>query len=146
MVLFAVEWRLSTFEGRARELWPAVDGRPLSDLAAQFENANGYEPSGGYAGLVLEHYNFGDLDSYLMGMQTPWPGERVPLLGCQCGEWGCWPLVARVSRVADKVRWDAFAQPHRPDRDYGFFGPFIFSGDAYRQRVAEASALAVKSE
>jgi hypothetical protein len=73
-----------------------VDARSLADLAHEFESRAGYEPAGRFAGLVLEHYDFGDINLYLMGERLPWPGRDVALLGCECGELGCWPLVARV--------------------------------------------------
>jgi hypothetical protein len=53
-------------------------------------------------------YRFGDLRQYLVGRQPPWPGERVPLLGCDCGEWGCWPLVATVRSESGTVTWSEF--------------------------------------
>lgn len=28
--------------------------------------------------------------------------------GCECGEWGCWPLMARSTATADTVTWGAF--------------------------------------
>ena len=100
-VVHVVEWRLSAFEGTASELSPLVDGCPLVDLAAEYEQSAGYKPAGGYAGLVLDYYRFGNLRLYLMGEQQDWPGERVPLLGCDSGEWGSSPAFrARVPSCA----------------------------------------------
>ena len=127
--------------GDARELLPVVDGTSLVDLAAEFERASKYEPSGKYAGLVVDYYRFGDLRTYLTGSRAEWPGERVPLLGCDCGEWGCWPLVARVSHDAQVIRWDTFRQPHRPGRDYGGFGPFVFDATSYADAAEAAQRL-----
>jgi hypothetical protein len=101
---------------------PMIGSCSLADLARAFESRAGHEPAGRCAGLVLEHYNFGDLNLYLAGEQRPWPGLDVPLLGCECGEWGCWPLVARIDQADGVVEWSHFRQPHRPGHSYREFG------------------------
>lgn len=119
---------------------PTIGGQTLIDLVTDFEQTTRMNPAGGYAGLVLGSYNFGDPAELLLGVTVPARGERTPLLGCECGEWGCWPLLARI-RVADStVIWDDFAQPHRPDRDYSGFGPFRFPEPDYRGAVADLGA------
>lgn len=135
----ALRFELQPVDGRSRGLVPVVAGRSLVDMVADYELAQGFEPTGGYAGLVLASYDFGDLRAYLLGQQEPWPGGRVPLLGCQCGEWGCWPLLATVTVQAGAVSWSRFEQPHRPDRDYSGFGPFTFAERVYRAAVDEAA-------
>src|SRR5690606_38340498 len=37
----------------------------------------------------------------------------VALLGCECGEVGCWPLNAQVFHDGGLVTWRGFAQPFR---------------------------------
>jgi hypothetical protein len=91
---------------------------------------------------VLEHYRFGDLAQYLFGAQFPWPGHQVPLLGCQCGEWGCWPLIASVTATDQEVLWSDFRQPYRPRWSYSRFGPFQFPASSYRQAVSAAATQA----
>src|SRR5262245_65980716 len=44
---------------------------------------------------------------------------KVVLLACgDCGEIGCWPLLARIIVESDRVVWTCFEQPHRisPDK------------------------------
>jgi hypothetical protein len=41
---------------------PVVNGVRLAGLIEEFERARMYEPSGGYAGLVPDHFNFGPLE------------------------------------------------------------------------------------
>ena len=65
---------------------------------------------------------------------------RAWLLGCDCGEVGCWPLDARIEVTDDLVMWQDFQQPHRPERDYRSFGPFVFGRKEYDRAVADAVA------
>jgi hypothetical protein len=96
------------------------------------------------AGIVLDHFNFGDLTAYLTGRPDPVYGAEsgvIALLGCDCGEVGCWPLEARVLVDDDLVTWRGFGQPHRPKRDYGSFGPFTFRRSQYERAVRAAAAV-----
>ncbi|MFG2054464.1 hypothetical protein ACGFI9_10555 [Micromonospora sp. NPDC048930] len=38
------------------------------------------------------------------------------------------------------VMWSGFVQPHRPERDYGDFGPFVFGRSQYGAAVREVAA------
>jgi hypothetical protein len=134
-----VRFEVRPWEDSGHELLPLVDGMSLADLVSDFERAAGYRPTGGYAGLVLEHSNFGDLGNYLHGeADSPYWRESVALLGCNCGELGCWPLQARIQADDDWVTWTAFTQPHRPNRDYSTFGPFTFRRTQYDEALHEA--------
>lgn len=128
------------------ELIPAVDGIPLVQLVGNYESAHGMRPSGGYAGLVPAHFNFGDLTTYYLGQdEHQWPGTgRMWLLGCDCGEVGCWPLEVTTTIAHGQVTWTNFRQPHRSGWDYTDFGPFTFDERQYRDAV-EKAALAVST-
>src|SRR5438105_9172226 len=45
----------------ARELLPHVDNVNLVDLVSGYERAAGFDVPGAYAGVVLDHFKFGDL-------------------------------------------------------------------------------------
>ncbi len=140
-VSFAVE-PLSTDEP-VLSIVPAVDGVRLTDLVAEFERTHHYEPAGGYAGLVPSFFRLGRVDEYFMGISAdPVLSSRGHwLLGCDCGEAGCWPLEARI--VCDgptQVTWEQFKQPFRPERDYSSFGPFRFDFEQYRRSLTELKA------
>ncbi|MEV0136117.1 hypothetical protein AB0H83_47735 [Dactylosporangium sp. NPDC050688] len=129
----------------ARELLPYIDNVSLVDLISGYEHAAGYDVPGAYAGIVLDHFNFGDLTGYLTGEphSAYWAKRGViALLGCDCGEVGCWPLEARVLLDDTLVTWRAFSQPFRPQRDYGTFGPFTFRRSQYERAIREAIAIA----
>ena len=119
---------------------PEVNGVALLEAVSAFETSRGRTPAGGYGGLVPDHVDLGDLTAYLLGRESPqWPRPgRLWLLGCECGEVGCWPLDARVDAGADLVVWTDFRQPYRPDRDYTGFGPFVFDREQYDAAVAAA--------
>ncbi|MFB2597476.1 hypothetical protein ACEXQE_06775 [Herbiconiux sp. P17] len=107
---------------------------------AEFEAGFDDRPVGGYGGIVPRHFRFGDLTAYYLGLeekQWPAPG-KVWLLGCECGEVGCWPLSAEVAVTDATVVWSGFSQPHRPQRDYMRFGPFEFDRAQYDAAVREA--------
>jgi hypothetical protein len=118
---------------------PVIDGADLATMAADFEAGQHLEPVGGYGGLVPSYYRFGPLDRYLLG-QAEHFGARIAILGCNCGEWGCWPLMTTVAVADGDVTWSEFEQPHRKDRDYGGFGPFVFDGAHYRDALRELNA------
>ncbi|MFC6565392.1 hypothetical protein [Actinoplanes utahensis] len=127
----------------ARELLPTVDGVSLVDLVAGYERASGFDVPGAYAGLVLDDFDAADLTGYLTGRPETAYRDRqgvIALLGCDCGEVGCWPLEAQVLTKGDLVIWRHFTQPFRPTRDYGDFGPFLFHRTQYDDAVREAAA------
>jgi hypothetical protein len=116
-----------------------VDGIGLDELVTHFEQSPGFDLGGGYGPLIPEHFKFGELGAYFLGEgEIQWPRpEWVWMLGCQCGEVGCWPLEVHVVRAEDVVTWDGFAQPHRHERSYEGFGPFVFAADQYAVAVDE---------
>jgi hypothetical protein len=129
-------------EDSDRRVLPVVDGQSLVDLARTYEAGHGFDVPGGYEGLSIDNFGFGDLELYLTGSSDVWPGQgRVALLGCDCGEVGCWPLFARVRRTTETVMWESFENPHRLQRDYGGLGPFTFSAAAY-----EAALRALRTD
>jgi hypothetical protein len=119
---------------------PCIDGVMLTSLAEHFEKSHGMtDPAGGYGGLISEFFRYGSLDRYFLGeSETPLfqatPG-RIFVLGCECGEVGCWPLTALVRTRGREVSWHAFEQPHRKARDYSAFGPFLFDRDQYESAL-----------
>jgi hypothetical protein len=134
-----VSFKVEPFEGTF-SITPIVNGTPLPEIVAAFEREQHFEPTGGYGGLIPTWFEYGALDQYFLGHFEKDSyfarKNRVYLLGCQCGEVGCWPLVARIRTESKFVVWDSFEQPHRKDRDYSKFGPFVFDGEQYRQAIA----------
>lgn len=134
-----VSFNVQPFEGTF-SITPVVDGTPLPEITAAFEHEQHFEPAGGYGGLIPEWFQYGALDRYFLGdfEQNSYFARlnRVYLLGCTCGEVGCWPLLARIRTEGESVLWDSFEQPHRKDRDYSGLGPIVFNAEQYREAVA----------
>ena len=124
---------------------PVVNGTPLARLIETFESDRGYDPAGGYGGLIGEGEYNGDPVAYYLGEQDSEDTSvgRVKLLACEdCGQASCWPLEAKVSADSQTVTWSEFSQPHRPTRDYEGFGPFIFERTQYDEALREVSGPA----
>jgi hypothetical protein len=118
-----------------------VNGLSLSQAVLRFEQERRFLPAGGYGGLIPSWFNYDPLTNYFLGNFEPSSYfsamARIYVLGCECGEVGCWPLVCKVNPMRDKIVWDSFQQPHRPERDYSTFGPFEFCEPQYRGAVAD---------
>ena len=117
-----------------------VNGRDLTALVREFEAPFASELAGAYGLLpaadVLppaRHF-LGEPEAlYTSG------GGRTMLLGCDCGEPGCWPLEAHIAVNETTVRWQDFSQPHRPEWNYGLFGPFNFDRGQYEEVLGRAA-------
>ena len=120
---------------------PIMNGIRLTALIEEFERESQYEPAGGYAGIVPAHVNFDPLDQYFLATNPNSSfADRLWLLGCSCGEVGCWPLEARIAINEREIVWEHFKQPFRPERDYSPFGSFRFDHDQYQQSVMELAS------
>jgi len=132
---------LTDSSDREGKIIPAIDGVPLTELISTFEHEQGFHPANGYGALIPENYAYGPLDRYFMGEvdgDSHWSSlGGVWLLGCDCGEVGCWPLQCSVRSDGQIVTWDNFKQPHRPGRNYSQFGPFIFAQHQYKTAVSD---------
>src|ERR1017187_1282779 len=120
---------------------PHVNGTSLVEMVSTFEREQGFDPIGGYGGLIPGYFKYGPLDKYFLGDFEPNSYfanlGSIYLLGCDCGEVGCWPLTSQIVTEGDSVKWAAFRQEHRPERDYSAFGPFVVDADQYRHAVAD---------
>ena len=123
------------------EVVPVIDGVPLTERVVRYESESRMEPTGEdqYGGLIPAFSGFEPAADHYLGRSLPDGDGKVVLLGCSCGEWGCWPLLARVVVGDDAVEWRDFEQPHRPVRDYAGFGPFVFERRAYEAAVSDVA-------
>jgi hypothetical protein len=135
-----LSFQLRLLSGGATAVTPCIDGTTLSDLATAYEIMRGYDdPAGGYGGLVPDYMLYGPMDDYFLGRGTsPCRQEDGTqyMLGCQCGEVGCWPLMGRIVVLPGAYEWRDFCNPCRKARDYRGFGPFRFKASAYVGAIA----------
>lgn len=132
MLTVAFRWEVDEELGD-RGLTIRVDGVPLREIIeeteARFPDAG--DVAGDYAGIVdwqltsADHFLGGPGSDLGCGAPT-----KTVLLGCSCGETGCWPLMARVEADERLVRWSGFEQPFRPEWDYGALA-FTFDRGQY---------------
>ena len=125
-------------------LIPVINGQRLTDLVHALERLNTWSEQDSYMGLVPGNYNFGPMRWHYLGLGGSTgldvgalKGSGMPVLGCECGEWGCWPILVTVVADENIVEWRTFVQPYRPERDYIGIGPFRFS----RAQFDDSAAL-----
>lgn len=130
-------------ESGALEVVPVVDGILFTDRVHAFERSAQMEPREAYAGLFPESFRFESARLHYTASGGMFVRKLgcAPLLGCSCGEWGCWPLWANIAVSCAEVRWSDFEQPYRPDRDYSAFGPFVFARGEYDAALAALSEV-----
>lgn len=109
---FIVTWRANL---EAEAVVPAIDGRLLTEIVG-----------GTYGGLVPAYFRFGPAAEHY----APKDGS-VPVLGCECGEWGCQPLMVSIATDGDSVVWS--------DVSPGV-GPFKFPNADYVGAVRKLEA------
>jgi hypothetical protein len=118
------------------EVMPRIDGRDLTDLVHEFERERGWiADAAAYGGLIPAWFEFGPMDLHFLGRGAWLSQGLVPVLGCECGEWGCWPLHVRIVENAHTVTWSEFAHLGL-ERDYTGLGPFQFDREAYVHALA----------
>jgi hypothetical protein len=136
---FSVEVFREKSETTLYEIVPKIDNILLTELVVSYEAEQGFEPVGGYGGLIPAWFKYGPLDGYF---KSQFEREDyfiklkgIYLLGCDCGEVRCWPLIGQVRANDKHFVWGNFRQPFRSKRDYSKFGPFIFDMEQYQEAV-----------
>lgn len=132
-----VEFHMRSAElgvGEVITVTPFVNDVSLVELARVVELSPATERgepdlAGAYAGLVVDEQQWRGW--YLNDEPQSWfdDGDSC-LLGCTCGDTGCWPLTAKVTMTAGQVTWAEFRTGHRP-WDLHRLGPFRFSRAQY---------------
>lgn len=142
---FELAVRPASSSDRVSAVVPIIDGRSFVDLVTDIERTNDFDVVGGYDGIIPANYRFGSLDRYYLGLGDSWTETTsTAVLGCDCGEVGCWPGCVTINANPSTVTWSSFQQPFRPDRDYSALGPFEFERRAYEEAVnAAIKALAI---
>lgn len=144
----SLEWK--RIEGRtdewAYELAVLINQTPLLDLLHDWEDAHETDESKkitlshGPLRCNFDHYLSGWLNEKFHRYDSA-PPPKATLLGCACGELGCWPLEVTVTLTEQTAVWSDFFQPFRPQSTlYDGFGPFVFDREHYEKVVRQAIA------
>ena len=76
--------------------------------------------------------------------------DKLAVLGCVCGEPGCWPLLVRITVEENVVIWDGFEQPFRSKGpysisegraipwEYDLLRPFVFDKAQYLSELSKS--------
>ncbi len=145
----AFVWDESALEGLGA-VRVEVDGRDLADIVREVElpyaEAEGHRDiAGSYVGLRPGQLS-GPLTAHFMGAAGSdlacGPRSKTVLLGCDCGEAGCWPLMAEVTVDDRTVTWRAFEQPHRRSKwSYEALDELRFDRSDYEAALEQAQTL-----
>jgi hypothetical protein len=133
-----IEFTIATEDAPYLEI--KIDGEPLEAIARRAElpsaRANRQERlAGAYSGLTrLEAVRLPSR-YFLSDPALSAGSDETVLLGCDCGDWGCWPLFAKVDVSESTVTWQAFRNGHRPAWDLSGLGPFEFERGQYESAL-----------
>lgn len=133
----------------ASEVGISIDGRDLIHLVREIEvpfaAAEGTpHVAGAYAGLPFDGE---PLVRHFLGQSDEVYEQdgKVAVLGCECGEPGCRPLLARIETDEGSVVWSDFEQPDRVGGGilkawrYDNLGPFRFDRAEYESALGALS-------
>jgi hypothetical protein len=117
-----------------------VDGVALEEHARRAELRSAKDDqqehlAGAYGGLTPLHAVCWPSRHFLGAPPLPTAEGDTVLLGCDCGDWGCWPLAARVHVTSLTVTWQEFRNGHRPAWDLSRLGPFEFERGQYESAL-----------
>ena len=120
-----------------------INGRNLVDIVREVElpcSARDGKPhrAGRYVGLPPEEIFLPS--PRLLGEPTTYYDHdsaegKIAVLGCGCGDVGCWPLWVKIALRDDVVIWSGFEQPHRPGWRYDEIRPFVFDRTQYLSAI-----------
>jgi len=126
-------------DGVFSRLVPHVNGVPLPDLVREAELPSARREgkpdlAGSYAGLPLDEVSWPSRH-FLGEPVLSWFGDGdTVLLGCACGEWGCWPFTAIVTVAEDTITWSGYRTGHR-DWDYRELRDITFDRVQYEEAL-----------
>lgn len=123
-----------------------IDGVEFLELVRDVEKmvslqTNEPHLAGSYGYLVRADIH--NLAKYLL-RHPPWSSdEKTQLLECECGCWGCWPLLVDIVVLEDVVIWKAFENEFRKTEPNKWNYPesFVFKFDRKQYETALQNAM-----
>src|ERR1039457_2609123 len=86
--------QLEDYEPGTLSITPLLGGLRLTELVESFEREHGFEPVGGYSGLIPKWFGrtppspppgYGSLEHYFIGKTSHGHGPGLYILDCKCG-------------------------------------------------------------
>lgn len=150
MVVDTVRFEIGKRDDPAKGIVDAVNvfvnGRNLVDVLREVElpfatREGKPDLAGSYVGLPPEEVILPS--PRLLGEPTTYYDHdstegKIAVLGCICGDPGCWPFRVRIALRDDVVIWSGFEQPHRSWR-YEEMRPFLFDRAQYLSALSPSS-------
>ncbi|MDR0443217.1 MAG: hypothetical protein LBH44_07425 [Treponema sp.] len=122
-----------------------INGKKLSDILKEYEKQFDEKIAGKYDGIPLSY--FGDIIKHFTGKidkdMLNYNG-KTQLLGCACGEAGCWPFLSKIKTNNNILTWNEYEQPHRKINssggywDYSNLQSFTFNKIDYENNLLRA--------
>lgn len=120
-----------------------VNNENLVDLIKEFEMQHDPSIAGRYEGLSI--YSIYNLKEHFTGRLNEndvfnYQG-KTQIIGCNCGEPGCWPLLVKIIEEDEKIIWSEFEQPYRAKEsaggywNYSNFKSFEFIKNQYEEQL-----------
>ena len=118
---------------------PHLSGVPLQELVRKVElpaarREGNADLAGSYAGLRTEAVRWPSRHYLGQPVLSVFDDGDTVLLGCGCGDWGCWPFTAIITIEHDVVTWSGYRTGHR-DWDYRELRDFTFDRGQYERAV-----------
>ncbi|MEC0129145.1 hypothetical protein [Paenibacillus pabuli] len=122
-----------------------INNENLIEIIKRYEVQFDPKIAGNYDGLNINFYK--DIDEHFFGELNEndlfnYDG-KTQILGCDCGEPGCWPLLIKISVSDEIIVWSDFEQPYRNEDsaggywDYSNLKPFVFHRKQYEEQIKE---------
>ena len=91
-----------------------IDNENIIEHIKRYEKQFEPQIAGGYEGLNINFLQ--NIDEHLLGELNEndlfnYDG-KTQILGCNCGEPGCWPLLVKIMVNDEIIVWSEFTQPH----------------------------------
>lgn len=118
----------------------SVDGVPLEELVRPVELP--FAKADGRPDLAGQYQALTDLrvcwpSRHFLGepFLSEFDDRDAVLLGCICGDSGCWPLSADIEVGDSTVTWSRFRNVHTPNWDLSALGPLVFDRAQYESSL-----------
>jgi hypothetical protein len=100
-----------------------INNENLIDILKDYEKQFGENNPGKYDGICIYYFDDIDIIKHFMGEADKknilnYTG-KTQILGCTCGEPGCWPFLIKINISGNVIIWNEYEQPFRSKKRCG---------------------------